>query len=245
MQATFSFHCEEELILPIQYNQILQGFIYNSIDQDLANILHDRGYMINKRSFKLFVFSRILGNFKLNNKDQTINFGQDFKLKVASPLENFCQSICKCMIQKEDLRLTDKKIYLSGVDLFMPSVYEDEIYVQTLSPVCVYSTLFKPDGSKYTCYFQPGEEEFNRLITKNLIHKFQLIYSHKILPEESIELKANRLQLNIVNYKNFIIKGYSGYFNIKGPAELLQLALNAGLGSKNSQGLGYIEIFKK
>ena len=35
--------------------------------------------------------------------------------------------------------------------------------VRTYRPIVTYSTLLRPDGRKYTCYFQPGESDFQAL----------------------------------------------------------------------------------
>jgi len=47
---------------------------------------------------------------------------------------------------------------------------------------------------------------------------------------------------NIVKYKDFYVKGYTCRLELEGPRELLQLALDAGIGSKNSQGFGCVEL---
>ncbi|MFZ3132612.1 MAG: CRISPR-associated endoribonuclease Cas6 [Desulfosporosinus sp.] len=39
-----------------------------------------------------------------------------------------------------------------------------------------------------------------------------------------------------------MIKGYSGMMELSGPSQLLQVAIDAGLGSKNSQGCGCLEM---
>ncbi|WP_448575536.1 CRISPR-associated endoribonuclease Cas6, partial [Thermomicrobium sp.] len=49
--------------------------------------------------------------------------------------------------------------------------------------------------------------------------------------------RAKRLE----RYKGTWIEGWTGRFLIEGPPEYLRLALEAGLGAKNSQGFGYVE----
>ena len=119
---------------------------------------------------------------------------------------------------------------------------ENSIQVRTLSPVVAYSTLNRPDGSKYTCYFHPREADFQRITSENLRKKFTA-FTKTEPPKDNIEIKPlNEPKLNIINYKNTIIKGYSGIFELTGPQELLQMALDAGLGSKNSQCFGLIRL---
>lgn len=53
----------------------------------------------------------------------------------------------------------------------------------------------------------------------------------------AVHPKAKRLE----RYKGTWIEGWVGRFLLEGPPELLRLALEAGLGAKNSQGFGYVE----
>ncbi|KJS47026.1 MAG: CRISPR-associated protein Cas6, partial [Peptococcaceae bacterium BRH_c23] len=52
----------------------------------------------------------------------------------------------------------------------------------------------------------------------------------------------NNPKMHILEYKGGIIKGYSGMMELSGPPELLQVAIDAGLGSKNAQGCGCLEV---
>ncbi|MDI6814456.1 MAG: CRISPR-associated endoribonuclease Cas6, partial [Desulfitobacteriaceae bacterium] len=61
-----------------------------------------------------------------------------------------------------------------------------------------------------------------------------------------IRIRAlGRTQLHIIPYKGGIIKGYSGNLELLGSQSQLQLAVDAGLGSKNAQGFGCLEVMGK
>ncbi|MDW8006914.1 MAG: CRISPR-associated endoribonuclease Cas6, partial [Thermomicrobium sp.] len=49
--------------------------------------------------------------------------------------------------------------------------------------------------------------------------------------------KSKRLE----RYKGTWIEGWVGRFVLEGPPDYLRLALEAGLGAKNSQGFGFVE----
>jgi len=53
------FDAGENITLPIDYNHLVQAMIYKNISNDLANFLHNRGFILGKRQFKLFTFSRV------------------------------------------------------------------------------------------------------------------------------------------------------------------------------------------
>ncbi|MBU5312829.1 CRISPR-associated endoribonuclease Cas6 [Tissierella carlieri] len=241
MQIKIGFSSERDITLPIHYNNIIQAFIYNNIDDKLAEFLHNRGYISNSRSFKLFTFSRILNRGK--KESNKFNFGKRIDFIVSSPLDDFSKSIANFMLQRNDLYLGQNNIKTEQIQIFNSVIDKDEITVDTLSSIVAYSTLLKSDGSKYTCYFTPRETDFNRIITENLVKKYNALNNTSLSLDSSIELiPIGQSRQNIIYYKNIIIKGASGKFLIKGDRRLLQMGLDAGFGSKNSQGFGCVKI---
>lgn len=229
-----------EMILPLTYNYFVQSMIYHTIDPELAAFLHEEGYESGTRNFKLFSFSRLSGKFHMDSVSGTIGFAGDVRLIISSPLDKFCQSIAKGLLSQENLLLSKNLVKVEKIEIRQFKADKDRLIVKTLSPVVTYSTFLRPDGRKYTCYFQPGEPDFNKLISNNLCRKFQALHGQE-MPEEKVEVKALGLvKQHVVNYKDSVIKGYSGNLELKGPKELLQLALDAGLGGKNSQGFGCV-----
>jgi CRISPR-associated endoribonuclease Cas6 len=57
-------------------------------------------------------------------------------------------------------------------------------------------------------------------------------------------LNTKKLKKRVVIYKDYVIKGWDGEFLVEGSKELMDIAYNAGIGSKNSQGFGCVEIKK-
>ncbi len=233
------------LVLPIHYNHLVQAAIYNSIDEDLAAFLHDKGYVSGQRSFKMFTFSRLTGAYKINSNDKTISFSGEIKLIISSPLKVFCQSLVNILLTRGSIRLGTSEIEVAKVFASGQAVEKEELKTRTLSPVVLYSTMLRPEGGKYTVYFQPGDPDYNRLLTQNLCKKYMAYYA-KEPPEGEVQAKPLGPQkLNIVEYKGIIIKGYSGRLMLQGPIPLLQLAVDCGIGGKNSQGFGCLEVLKQ
>jgi CRISPR-associated endoribonuclease Cas6 len=242
MQLSFEFESSNDLCLPLHYNHLIQGFLYESIDPDLSRFLHDKGYEVDNRPFRLFVYSRILGNYRIISSEEKIFFTPKIKLLIASPCDKFCLSLAKNIIRRGDLHLGNNILHSVTYTTHSSCVNNESIVVCTQSPITVYSTLFRPDQRKYTVYFQPGDPDYNRLITENLQRKYRAFYK-KQPPSGDVSVRSHsRLKRSIVKYKGFIIKGYSGNLSLNGPPELLQIALDAGLGAKNSQGFGFIQM---
>ncbi len=243
MLINLKFFKNSSIVLPIHYNHIVQAFIYNVIDSKLADFLHNEGFG-EGRKFKMFTFSKLQGRFDMKSKIGCIIFDKEVVLTVSSPYGTFCQSFANGVI-KNRILLGENELEITEAELFPVEVNDDEIVVETLSPIVVYSTLTKHDGSKYTVYFAPEEKEFEEQINQNLHHKYESFVKES---DRNIELTEGRIKIkplsrtkqHIINYKDFIIKGYSGVFKLNGPKELLKLGLEAGLGAKNSMGFGCV-----
>ncbi|MGB9824119.1 MAG: hypothetical protein ACPLN0_06715 [Candidatus Hydrothermia bacterium] len=55
------------IALPIHYNHMVQAFIYSSLEQDIANWLHEKGFEYGPGKFKLFTFSWIFGKKRIES----------------------------------------------------------------------------------------------------------------------------------------------------------------------------------
>lgn len=235
---------EQSIVLPIDYNHILQSVIYHSIGKKLAEFLHNKGFLGNGRVFKLFCFSRLNGNFTMNREQGTITYAKNVSFTIASPLKFFLEELANGILLNPVVRLGSNLVTVECVDGSKFIVKEPSIVVKTLSPVTIYSTFYRVDGRKYTAYFAPQEADYDTLIMENLRKKYQACYG-KDIPAPFLTIREKGTgKMDVVRYKNIIIKGYSGILELQGSIELLQMAIDSGLGSKNSQGFGCIDICK-
>ncbi len=245
MKETITFRSigeKDEIILPIHYNHMIQAIIYNQLDDELAEFLHEEGFQKEKRTYKLFTFSRLLGNFDLNRKNGQIKFNGPVKLIISSPYNEFSNSIGNSILSSKVIRLGNNKLEAKEIAVARETVNSNEIKIETMSPITTYSTLFRKDGKRFTYYFNPQEEEFSEIVSNNLKNKYKAFYM-KDPPEEDVTIEPiSRCKMSILNYKGFIIKGYMGKFHMKGPVPLLQMGVESGLGGKNSQGCGCVKM---
>ena len=240
MRLTLEFNANGYIVLPLHYNYSVQSFLYRHISPELGKFLHDHGFTLGKRRFKMFTFSRLQGKYKIiGNK---IKFYPPVYLTISSPLERFISELGNTLLKTDDLELVKNKIYVESIKVHPEPEIKDEIKIKTLSPVVVYSTLMTKDGKKKTYYYSPYEVEFTELIDQNLRKKHEALYGKKP--------KAKKLKINIVGkpkekiilYRRTIIKGWMGNFILSGNKKLLKLGYYSGIGGKNSQGFGMFEV---
>ncbi len=227
--------------IPIQYNHLVQSAIYTALPAEIGDRLHNEGFTASSRKFKMFSFSRIMGRFVIDKDAGTINFPDGARLVISSPDMEFFLSLINNLLTRNHFRVGQAVMQIDEVRFDEQLAEGETLFVRTLSPVVVYSTLLKPEGGKYTCYYQPGEGEFDRLITANLRKKYEAFHSAKP-PEGDIQAHPlDRPRLHVMSYKGTVVKGYTCRLKLSGPRELMQMALDAGLGGKGSQGYGCVE----
>jgi len=244
VRIKFRFSSIEPIVIPVQYNHALQSLIYDNISPELANFLHEQGFLLNGRSFKLFTFSRLRGPFKMRS-DGKIEFTSSVELTVASPIERFLRELSEGMLQKIQFELLGQKIFLESVNV-SPAVniesLGDDIKIKMLSPVVAYKT--DRERGK-TIYYSPWDEAFTELIRENAVKKHFLITGER-LENATFKIVPTRPRTNsyckILNYKGTVIKGWLGIYKLQGDKRLIKTAYDAGLGSKNPQGFGCFEI---
>lgn len=230
-----------EVILPIHYNHLIQAVLYGHIDSELATWLHDQGYSIGGRAFKLFVFSRLSGRF--GRIGGNLVFRDRFQLDVASPIAHFAQSLGQSLLQAGSIRMDGNEAIVEHIAYADDAIVTDSIMVKALSPITVYSTLYTKGAGKKTYYYSPAEAEFRQQVGMNLKKKYQAFFG--IEPSSDWQVKLTPVGIRsqdqaIVMFKGTVIKGWMGKYRLEGPKELLKMGLEAGLGSKNSQGFGMI-----
>jgi CRISPR-associated endoribonuclease Cas6 len=225
--------------IPVQYNYLVQAAIYQALAKDVGGFFHDVGFEHKGRRLKLFTFSRLMG--KSIRDREVLRFEGPVTLVVSSPIPQFCSSVATGLLKLGTVVIGSASFRVTRVQISEPKVEGNSIDVRMLSPTVVYSTMTRYDGRKYTCYFAPGEPEFEDLTWQNLVRKYQVLTQSDPpgAPAFSVEVKGNP-KLSVLKYKGTVIKGYTCFLRLLGPEPLLQVAIDAGLGSKNSQGFGCV-----
>lgn len=245
LQIELSSMNEELIVLPIHYNSVVQGLIYSIVQDEMPQV-HDDGFDMGGRTFRFFTFSRVLGKVEYFKNGQ-IAFRSPVKVMVASPLEQFIVILAKNLLNCESIMLGSNKVFLRALSaLPLPDFSSGKVKVKAISPITAYSTLLTPDGKKKTYYYHPREQEFKDMVQNNLKKKAAYFYSNlEELPFSFRTLKVSNRDAKIIYYKNFVIKGWLGLYEIEGEPKLLKMAYSSGLGAKNSQGFGMIDVVKE
>jgi CRISPR-associated endoribonuclease Cas6 len=241
MRVCLVFNAVGDVILPIHYNHLVQAMIYKNISKDLADFLHDRGFLLGKRRFKLFTFSRLNGRFTIDGTKGRITYHGDLSLQISSPIERFVADITNSIMKRGSIILGGNKLTVK--EMAFPASFEargEKVTIRMLSPLTVYSTLMTPDGRKKTYYYSPYEKEFSELVSINAKKKHFLLTGRVL--KSGIKISPLKVKEVVVIYKGNVVKGWMGTFALKGPLSLIKTVYEAGLGAKNPQGFGMFEV---
>ena len=119
------------------------------------------------------------------------------------------------------------------------------IFIRLLLPANIVIS-FPVNSVIFLCYIFRSIhlKEFSESVHNNLIKKFRALYPGAEIPEGRVEISPLgevREQVSMYDRgKTFPIKGWSGTFKVTGPNGLLSVALECGLGAKNSSCFGCI-----
>lgn len=225
----------------VNYHSLLQGVIYSSLfNNEQIKDVHDNGYKLGKRKFKLFTFSELYGEAEYLKSSKELLFKEKGYFDFTSHKDDLVIELVSYLIQNKSIILGTEKIDIISYSILDDSVSnEKEETYHTTSPITTYITC---EGKK-TYYYSPDEKEFSESIINNLSQKYYLIYEENMPDISIIEIK--NVKMKMVKYRKIFSIAYHCdiKFNNLTP-KVKRVILTCGLGAKNSSGFGMVTTQK-
>lgn len=234
MQIQIQLEPQKQLYVPFNYNYQLQSAIYRKLSEiGASDFWHDNGFgNINK--FKAFSFGSLKGKYEV--KDNKILFEKSVLFEVRSPIFEFCDDLQRAIEHFPRFRLFDTELKVTNAAIFNKHINKNKVYFSTDTPITVYSS----EDNGFTRYHTPDEEEFYIGICNNFENKFEAIYRK---PAEKIMLRpVGEFRKVVTRYKQTWITAYRGKLEVQASPESLEFLYNTGMGGKNSQGFGFLNL---
>lgn len=253
MRIEITLDVGKGISIPINYNYILAGIIYRFLNQsnpEYAFFLHEQGYNLGDKRFKLFTFSQLMAQ-KREIRGNYIHFKSLLTWFVSSPQEEFLGSFAASLLDQQEVCINDIPLQIKDVNIPKMPYFQEHMYFRCLSPITM-STKRERNGKIVAHYLLPDEPEFSDLVRQNLIRKHEIIYGRK--PKDDsfrMEFDADYIAkreghvTRLVSYKDINIRGVLCPFNAYGSPELMFVGYECGFGDKNSAGFGMVEVFDK
>lgn len=242
MQLHIEHKLASELVLPINYNHILQSILYNALkgDESFAKRIHEQGYQNKKRSYKMFQFSQLKGKYRVQQKK--IIFMDSVSFEVRSPDERILNNMREHFLSN-GISYGMQHFDEVSVRLENKTIEQPEIVIKMVSPLTVHTT---DKITKKTMYYRPDCERFRELINDNFERKYEAYTREKPLGMLEFEPVSFREKDKVVTrYKGFYICGWLGTYRLKGDEKYLDFVYQTGLGDRNSQGFGMFETIER
>ena len=246
---------------PVDYQSYLSSWIYKRIaggDREFANFLHEQGYRMGHRKFKLFNFSLIdlrpyllhkyRGVFELQGSFVSFEFGCALP-GIAAPL-------IKGIFRDATAGLGDKinrvDFVVSHIEL-LPEPGFCEVMDYRVQSLCLVTRA--PQGEeRHGQYLFPGDETYTHRLEENLMNKYQTVGralavagANEDLPSITVEVgqdyREKKIRLKPFTPQQTDIKGGSEFeCRINAPVEVQKVVWGVGLGEKGSMGCGWVDI---
>ena len=247
MHITFSFTSPENscIRLPSANLHLFQSMLYSLLPSDMAAKIHDEGFDSDGRKMKLFAMGWPCSCARPQFGENTIIFPLPVKLTVSTPINELMKGLTAGAMSRDDIRIGNNHLTCGGIEKKEYRADSHTITVKTLSPVTCYDSVER-NGRNYTKYFTPEDDEFQTGIYINLQRKYRLLNPDKDIPSERFTIKAiGHVKERVSMFEKgglFPVKGWWGKFKLEGSREILQTAIDCGLGSKNSSGWGCVTL---
>jgi CRISPR-associated endoribonuclease Cas6 len=249
--------------MPFNYHYPLSSAIHNAIrksDGQFASFFHEVGYGFER--FKLFTFSDITIPFA-SKGDRMLLLNENGSFKVCFHMPAAAEHFIKGLFINQELMIGDTisqvRFRIQDINNCLHDILAspDEVIsviVQPISPLVVSGR--RVEKSVPVRYFSPYELLFADRLIFSWIQKYKAIS-----PMTDIEITELRKQIKVdilfltnpPTERRIIIKdgqdaaqkvrGYTKFrLRLTAPKSLIDLALNSGLGIKNSMGMGCIQL---
>ncbi|MBQ6119395.1 MAG: CRISPR-associated endoribonuclease Cas6 [Clostridia bacterium] len=236
MQIQIEFSLKQPLTLPMAYQYQLQSALYRKLSEGGEPGWHDGGFSADeRRTFKAFCFGSLHGPYEVRDRS-FLCFTDRLWLEFRSPLFACCDALQRSLELSPCLRLFDTSLEVTGARLLNRHILTDSVRFSAETPIVVSRRLH--DGK--TEYFSPEEERFFNGICDNYAEKYAAIAGDDA--PELLLRPGGGFRKTVTRYKGIWVTGWRGDIVVKAPPAALELLYNAGLGEKNAQGFGFVNI---
>lgn len=246
---------QKQSLLPFNYQYPLSSAIYKiiqSADAGFAAFLHNTGYGKGHKSFKLFTFSDIKTPF-IKNGDKMQLQTNEAELIICFYMPVAAENFIKGLFKNQQIEIADSRSKVIFNIMAVESLHDETqrkttVLLQPLSPLVVGR---KNERGHYD-YRSPEDEDFAECLYYNWMEKCAAagIEAESLDKEIWIEVRPFSYppQQRLITIKGGTdaetkIRGYTKFrLEVTAPKEMLELALGAGLGLHNAQGMGCVGV---
>ena len=237
-------------VLPINYRYETAAWIYRVIhrsDAPFAKWLHEHGYSYNGRRFKNFTFSHMRIPEREITGDRIHIRGERADMQIAFAVDRAVEHFIAGLFDNQEFSIGDDTsradFSIENVETLVEPGFQNTLRLRCLSPICV----SRGNAGASATYLGPDAADYAERIAENLRNKLGSMSADPV-PEQPLTLRplgaAKSRLIHIKSGKQGAtrVRAFQFPLELGGPAELLRVAYQAGLGEKNSLGFGCVGV---
>jgi CRISPR-associated endoribonuclease Cas6 len=248
-------------MVPFNYNYPLSSSIYSLLrfgSPEFSAFLHDIGYKLNGKVYKLFTFALKFERFSIKQTGIHI-LSPNAYLYISSPfIDDFIRNFIIGTFESQHIVIADLHystlFRIKNAELIPAPVFMEKMKFMLLSPL-VLSTRRERQGEMRQYYLRPEDgDDINRIITLNTRNKFQIMYGKentsalRLSWDEGYLKKNRRVTKKVTIDENgqypIDIIGMQAPFTLEGEPELIRVGYECGFGEKNAMGFGMVDLIQ-
>lgn len=232
----------EPITVPWDYRSHLTRVIYSVLREanpEYAHWLHNRGFRWGKRVYRLFVYSDL--NFThWNLSPEGLTDVRWMIWQISSPDVRFSDAFEAGLDRKGgQLELFGTTIKVLDIARIEAPEFGSGLVFHTISPIAV--SVADPNRWRHPIYLCPDEPQFVEALERNVITKWQAFHQSEWNGGE-FGIRVWKAKQKLVRVFDTDVRAWHLHLQMWGNEELIRFAYDAGLGIKNSQGFGMIEL---
>ena len=149
MRIKITMESHGQQIININYNYYISSLIYSFLkksNEDYSYFLHNEGYKENRKSYKMFTFSRLIPEkYKVNGQNLIIE-GKT-ALYITSPMKEFIMFFVDCLVSNPEIKIGNGEFYVINIEAIPEPKFISIMTFKCLSPVTM-STAYLEENSK-------------------------------------------------------------------------------------------------
>ncbi len=256
MRLKITAFANNKMLIPFNYQYILQAAIYNLIEKSSAeysDFLHNIGFVDGNKHLKLFTFSKF--KFPYFEKHKAgFSKVSEIIFYFSTPIEKSYENLVLGIFtnQKMMLNFFGKKseLDITSVETLPEIKFEKTMKMKCLSPIAISTgeTTEYHHKQHFADYMNPAEKDiFIANLKNNLLEKYKLINQKEFAGDTDFEFnfdpnyiirKKGKISKLITFKNNIKIKAMEAPFKITADPELIKIGYECGFGEKNSAGFG-------
>lgn len=242
--------------LPFNYQYEQMGVIYKILSlssETYSNWLHNNGFELNGKQFKLFTYSSlIIPSLQLDKEHGCLQIDSDtVEWHISFLPEKSTQQFIQGVFMEQTFQLGNRhhavQFKVQSIEVLPALNCEEEAEFKTLSPMCI----SRREENGKTTYLSPADPYAKGAILNSLLNRYTayygkpyrgtLDYDFNVLNEP----KSKLITIKADTPQQTRVKGFLCEFRMKAPKELMNIMYESGVAAKGSSGFGMVKKIDK